>query len=187
MPLKIEYLGVEELTPYERNTRKHEAEDVDAIASSIRKYGMNDPIGVWGMENLIVEGHGRLLACKQLGLTEVPVIRLDHLTDEERREYAIVHNRSAELSAWDADMLAIEMEDLSFDGIDIEMDDVMPSVELEEASAVDDGYEVSPPAEPKAKQGDIYQLGRHRLMCGDSTDPSCVEMLTGGGYRWICS
>lgn len=143
MPLKIEYLCVEDLTPYERNARKHEADDIDAIAASIRKYGMNDPIGVWGKENLIVEGHGRLLACKQLGLTEVPVIRLDHLTDEERREYAIVHNRSAELSAWDADMLAIEMEDLSFDGIDIEMDDVMQDnqpIALADSDVESDAY-----------------------------------------------
>ena len=110
--IHIEYLPVEALTPYSRNTRKHGTEDVDAIAWSISKYGMNDPIGVWGENNTIVEGHGRLLACKKLGIGTVPIIRLDHMTDEQRREYTIMHNKSAELSAWDIDMLKIEVPEL---------------------------------------------------------------------------
>lgn len=88
MELKIEYLPVKALKPYEKNTRKHQKIDVDNIARSIEKYGMNDAIGIWGEENIIVEGHGRLMACKKLGMKEVPCVRLDHLTDEQRREYA---------------------------------------------------------------------------------------------------
>ena len=103
--LKIEYLPVAELKPYEKNTRKHQKLDVDNIAKSIEKYGMNDAIGIWGKDNIIVEGHGRLMACKKLGIKTVPVVRLDHLTDEQRREYAIAHNATAELSVWDLDIL----------------------------------------------------------------------------------
>ena len=117
MELKIEYLPIKALKPYEKNTRKHQKKDVDNIARSIEKFGMNDPIGIW-KDNIIVEGHGRLLACKQLGMTEVPCVRLDHLTDEQRREYAIAHNATAELSIWDKDFLAEELESLDLSDFD---------------------------------------------------------------------
>lgn len=126
--IHIEYLPVGSLNPYSRNTRKHGKEDVDAIARSIVRYGMNDPIGVWGESNTIVEGHGRLLACKQLGYETVPVIRLDHMTDEERREYTIMHNKTAELSSWDLDMLKMEVPELL--GItDFDLDFGIPELE----------------------------------------------------------
>lgn len=119
MELKIEYLPIKDLRPYEKNTRKHQKKDVDNIARSIEKFGMNDPIGIW-KDNIIVEGHGRLLACKQLGMTEVPCVRLDHLTDEQRREYAIAHNATAELSEWDLDILTDELAELDFSGFDFD-------------------------------------------------------------------
>lgn len=84
--LSIEYLSVDDLTPYENNARKHNDEDVSMIENSIEQFDFNDPIGIWGEDNIIVEGHGRLLAAKQAGLTEVPCIRLDHLTEEQRRQ-----------------------------------------------------------------------------------------------------
>lgn len=124
MELKIEYIAVEDLKPYEKNNKKHEDFDISEIAKSINKYEMIDPVGIWGKDNTIVEGHGRVLACKQLGIDKVPCIRLDHLTDEQRREYAIVHNKSSELALYDFDNLADELADLdlsdfSFDfGID---------------------------------------------------------------------
>lgn len=117
MELKIEYLPIKALKPYEKNTRKHQKKDIDNIARSIEKFGMNDPIGIW-KDNIIVEGHGRLLACKQLGMNEVPCVRLDHLTDEQRREYAIAHNATAELSIWDKDFLEQELEDLDLSNFD---------------------------------------------------------------------
>ena len=120
MELKIEYLPIKALKPYEKNTRKHQKKDVDNIARSIEKYGMNDAVGIWGENNIIVEGHGRVLACKQLGITEVPCVRLDHLTDEQRREYAIAHNATAELSEWDLEILPDELADLDFDGFDFD-------------------------------------------------------------------
>lgn len=119
MELKIEYLPIKALKPYEKNTRKHQKKDVDNIARSIEKFGMLDPIGIW-RGNIIVEGHGRMLACKQLGMTEVPCVRLDHLTDEQRREYAIAHNATAELSEWDLDILTDEFGELDFSGFDFD-------------------------------------------------------------------
>ena len=110
--LRIEYLNVDNLTPYEKNARKHSEKDVDAIVASIREFGFNDPIGIWGERNLIVEGHGRLLAAQKLGIMEVPCIRLDELSDEQRRAYALVHNKTAELSSWDIQLLDNELEGL---------------------------------------------------------------------------
>ena len=129
MELKIEYLPISDLKPYEKNNKKHEDFDIGEIAKSIRKYEMIDPVGIWGKDNTIVEGHGRVLACKQLGIDKVPCIRLDHLTDEQRREYAIVHNKSQELALYDFDNLAdeladIDLSDFNFDfGIDAEEED----------------------------------------------------------------
>ena len=109
--LTIEYLPVEDLKPYAKNTKDHGSQDVEKIALSISDFGMNDPIGIWGKDNLVVEGHGRLLACKQLAMETVPCIRLDHLTTKERREYAILHNKLAELSTWN-EFLKEEIFDL---------------------------------------------------------------------------
>ena len=120
MELKIEYIKVDELKPYEKNNKKHEDFDVNEIAKSISKYEMIDPVGIWGKDNTIVEGHGRVLACKQLGIDKVPCIRLDHLTDEQRREYAIVHNKSQELALYDFDNLADELADLDLSDFDFD-------------------------------------------------------------------
>ena len=117
--LTIEYLSPTELTPYENNTRKHTPDDIEGIKKSILADGFNDPIGIWGKNNLIVEGHGRQIAALELGLEEVPVIRLDHMTEEQRKEYAIRHNRSAEMSAWDFETLAEELASLDISGIDM--------------------------------------------------------------------
>ena len=119
MELKIEYLPIKALKPYEKNTRKHQKKDVDNIARSIEKYGFNDAIGIW-KDNIIIEGHGRLLAAKQLGMTKVPCVRLDHLTDEQRREYAIAHNATAELSEWDLDILPDELAELDLGDFDFD-------------------------------------------------------------------
>ena len=148
-----------------------------AIMESIRAFGFNDPVGVWGEKNVIVEGHGRVLAAKKLGLTEIPCIRLDHLSDEERRAYALAHNRTAELSEWDFDVQALELEeitdiDMSLFGFDFESE--------EPAEIYEDDFEPTVPEEPRAKLGDIFALGNHRLMCGDSTKREDVMKLMGG-------
>lgn len=94
MKLKVDYIPIEQLKAYEKNAKIHTPEQIEEIKNSIQEFGMNDPIGIWGKDNLIVEGHGRLQACKELGMKEVPVIRLDDLTDEQRRAYTLVHNQT---------------------------------------------------------------------------------------------
>lgn len=175
--LKIEYLPVSALKPYEKNARKHKKLDVDNIAMSIEKYGMNDAIGIWGKDNIIVEGHGRLEACKKLGIDTVPVVRLDHLTDDQRREYAIAHNATAELSEWDLDILGEELAEIDLSGFDFDF-----GIEVSEEKGIveDEAPEIDEQSEPISKLGDIWQLGRHRLMCGDSTKPDDVQKLMGG-------
>lgn len=111
MELKIEYVKPSALHEYKNNAREHHEADVNAIAASIKEFGFNDPIGVWNDE--IVEGHGRLLAAIQLGLKKVPIIRLDSLTDEQRKAYALTHNKTAELSNWNFDVLDSELKDIA--------------------------------------------------------------------------
>ena len=148
MELKIEYLPVGELTPYENNTRRHAPDDIEQIKESIDKNGFLDPIGIWGEKNIIVEGHGRLIAAKEMGIEKVPVIRLDHLTDTQRRDYAIRHNRTAELSAWDFGKLEEEIARLEIEGVDLS------GLKFSFASEFgsDDSY-LKEQQEPKEKQG----------------------------------
>lgn len=143
--LKIEYLPVDSLTPYEGNARRHAPDDIESIKISIQNDGFNDPIGIWGKDNIIVEGHGRQIAAKELGMETVPCIRLDHLTDEQRKEYAIRHNRTAELSAWDFGKLEEELAALDIQGID--MSDLHFS--LPDVSALDDLFAPAPEQEEK--------------------------------------
>lgn len=184
MELQIVYMRPEELRPYEKNARKHAPEDVAAIKASIRELGgFNDPIGIWGPDNIIVEGHGRLIAAKELGLERVPCIRLDHLTDDQRRAYALAHNKTAELSEWDfAGNLEEELAAMDIAGFDMShfgFDDIQGGVSSS-SSAEDDDFDPDEPVEPKAKRGDIYLLGQHRLMCGDSTDATAWARLMDG-------
>ena len=135
LELKIDYVPLSQLKPFDRNARKHDEKDVKNIAQSIDKYGFNDPIGVWGDDNVIVEGHGRFLAAKKLKLKKVPVLRLDHLTDAQRREYAIAHNATAELSEWDESILDMDLPSMDFSGFDfdfLKIDDELHAEEDEE-------------------------------------------------------
>lgn len=162
--LKIEYVDINSIKPYKNNAKEHPQEQIEQIKNSIKQFNMIDPIGTW--KNEIVEGHGRLIACKELGYTEVPIIRLDHLTDEERKAYTLAHNKLTMNSDFDINILNNELDDiLNIDmsdfGFDLDLED-----EEEKEIIEDEVPEV--PEEPKAKLGDIYQLGNHRLMCGDS-------------------
>lgn len=177
MELKIEYVDIDTLKPYENNARSHGKDDVKAIVESINAFGFNDPIGVWHDE--IVEGHGRLMAAREIGMTKVPIIRLDELTDEQRRAYMLAHNKTAELSGWNFDLLDTELADISeFDmskfGFDTDALDTP-------AEIIEDDYDFKETVEHRANEGDLFQLGNHRLMCGDSSSADDVEKLSGGG------
>ena len=124
--LNIIKVKVADLKEAKENARVHDSHGIGQIKKSIEKFGFSDPIGIWGPDNIIVEGHGRFAAAKELGLEEVPCIRLDHLNDEERRSYMIMHNRTAELSLWDFKILASEAENAELYDFDIDfgLDDV---------------------------------------------------------------
>lgn len=177
----IEKLPIDSIKPYSKNAKLHPQEQIEQIKKSIKEFGMNDPIAIWGKENLIVEGHGRVIALKQLGYTEVDCIRLDHLTEEERKAYTLAHNKLTMNSDFDIDLLSNELNsiqdiDMQFFGFANEID-----LEIEEKELHEDDYEIKElTEEPKAKKGQIYKLGNHRLMCGDSTKVEDVQRLMGG-------
>ena len=172
-------LKISDLKPYEKNARKHEAADISAIAKSIEAFGFNDPVGVWGPQNIIVEGHGRVLAAKQLGMTEVPCIRLDDLSDEERRAYGLAHNKTAELSTWDAELLPLELQDLpSYDMTEYGFDEVPAAGSVDKSDQViEDELPDDDEIEARTQVGDTWVMGAHRLVCADSTDPEAIDKL----------
>jgi len=174
--LKIEYVDIQSIKPYKKNAKLHPKEQIEQIKKSIEQFGMDDPIGIWKDE--IVEGHGRLIACKELGIKEVPIIRLDHLTDEERKAYALAHNKLTMNSDFDIDILNEELA--SFDDIDMSDFGFDMDFDTEEETEVIEDEVPEVPEEPKAKLGDIYQLGNHRLMCGDSTSIDDINKLMDG-------
>jgi len=174
--LEIIKLGLDELKPYEKNAKRHPEKQIEQIKKSIEQFGNNDPIAVWGDDNTIVEGHGRYIALKELGYTEAECIRLDHLTDEERKAYTLAHNKLTMNSDFDFEILDEELKDI----IDIDMSDFGFDLDDEEDVEVEENEAPEPPAEPKAKVGDLYILGNHRLICGDSTDTAVIDRLMDG-------
>lgn len=177
--LKIETISLEDITPYDRNAKLHPDSQIEQITESIEEFGMNDPIAVWGKENLIVEGHGRYEACKRIGLDAVPIIRLDHLTDEQRKAYTLVHNKLTLNSDFDLEMLNSELRAIQND---IDMSDFgfdMSFLDEKESGGSDDNFEGAIPAVPKTQRGDMYKLGDHFLLCGDASDAGDVNRLMG--------
>jgi site-specific DNA-methyltransferase (adenine-specific) len=188
LPQKLELWPVDRLVPYERNARTHSPEQIAQIAASIQEFGFTNPILV-ANDDGIIAGHGRLAAAKALGLKEVPVVVLDHLTPTQRRAYVLADNKLALNAGWDVDMLAAEIEglqllefDLSLLGwSDDELAELMPEVEELPPEDTDEESVPEPPADPVSKPGDVWLLGKHRVMCGDSTSIEAVEQLMDGG------
>lgn len=167
--------SIDELKPYEKNPRKND-KSVDKVAQSIDQFGFRVPV-VIDKDNVIVCGHTRYKAAKKLHLASVPCVVADDLTDEQIKAYRLADNKVGEDSEWDIDLLQGELDDI----IDIDMADFGFDLTAAENKVVeDDDFEMSVPEEPKSKLGDIYQLGRHRLMCGDSTNIENVKQLVGG-------
>ena len=182
--MEIIKLKIADLTPYEGNAKLHPKEQVEQIKKSIEKFGFCDPIGIWGEKNIIVEGHGRLLALQEMGETEVDCIRLDHLTDEERKAYTLAHNKTTMSSDFDFDTLEAELKALGEMDLDFSMADFgFDLSEFEEQKEVveDEVPQVDEASEPIVKRGEIWKLGDHYLMCGDSTCREDVERLMSAG------
>jgi len=182
---KIEWRSVETLIPYAKNARTHSDEQVAQIAGSIKEFGFNNPVLV-DKENSVIAGHGRLMAARKLGMDKVPVIQLEHLTESQRKAYVLADNRIALNSGWDTSMLSLELQDLKDDidlsllGFDPDELDALLNPIQETKGLTDEDAVPDVPDEPKTKLGDIYILGNHRLMCGDSTSIDAVDKLMDG-------
>ena len=170
---------IDDIKQYENNAKLHPQEQIEQIKNSILQFGNNDPIAI-DSDNVIIEGHGRYLALKQLGYDEVECIRLEHLTDEQKRAYILIHNKLTMNTDFDLDILNEELskiENIDMSDFDFELEDI----NIDEPVEIEEGYyDVEVPKEPKAKLGDIYQLGNHRLMCGSSTNIDMLNKLLDG-------
>ena len=183
--MEIIYKKVQDLIPYVNNSRTHSEEQVNQICASINEFGFTNPLLIDEKDNIIA-GHGRLLASKKLKMEEVPCIVLKGLTEAQKKAYIIADNKMALNAGWDEELLKLELEnlkeldfDLDLTGFNVdELDDIFQAEEEQEI--VEDDFDIEPPEEPKAKLGDIYQLGNHRLMCGDSTKEEDVAKLMDG-------
>lgn len=189
--MKITTKLVTELIPYVKNSRTHSDDQVAQIAASIKEFGWTNPILVDG-DNGIIAGHGRLMAARKLGYKEVPTIELKDLTETQKKAYIIADNRLALNAGWDNEMLTIELNDLLADGFALEIlgfdtKELNALLEPEVIEGLTDEDAVPDvPEEPTTKLGDIYQLGNHRLMCGDSTSIDAVDKLMKGARASFC-
>ena len=175
--LKIEYKDINELIPYINNPRINDGA-VDKVASSIKNFGFKNPI-IIDQDNEIIAGHTRLKAARKLGLDEVPTIKVDDLTEPQIKAFRIADNKTSEFAEWDMELLEIELKglDYEFTGFDI---DELGELFNDDTEVIEDDFDVEPPEEPISKRGDIWLLGKHRLMCGDSTSEDDVEKLMNG-------
>jgi len=184
--LKITYRMVDDLKPYAGNARTHTDKQIAQIATSIELFGFTNPVLIDDADG-IVAGHGRVAAARKLGLAEVPVIKLAHLSDSERRAYVIADNRLAELAGWDHEILAIELQALSDMDLDFELEitgfetaeiDLLLDDVVGDHDSADDVHEPVPgPA--ITRSGDVWHLGGHKLICGDAQNAATYQMLMG--------
>jgi hypothetical protein len=197
MKQEIEQIKTADLVPYARNAKKHDEAQVAKLAGSIREFGFNNPVLI-DADNGIIAGHGRVMAAQKLGLASVPCLRLSHLSETQKRAYILADNRLAELGGgWDAEMLKLELADLGdldvdLDGIGFGADDLqdLELSEEPEASEVDAEPQIDKAEELRAKwgvePGQLWELGDHRILCGDSTKAEDVERVMGGERADLC-
>ena len=186
--LQVVTWPVEKLIPYARNARTHSAEQVAQVAASIAEFGWTNPI-LAGADGIVIAGHARLLAARKLGMTEVPVIVLDHLTESQRRALVLADNRLALNAGWDEEMLRVEMAALDEDGFNLELvgftDDEIETLLRDpdevHAGNTDDDAVPEAPETAVTVPGDVWILGEHRLLCGDATQMADVEKVLAGG------
>lgn len=188
--LQVVYISPTDLKPYENNARHHTPHDIEAIKASIKEFGFSDPIGIWGENNLIVEGHGRQLAAIEMGLETVPCIRLDHMTEDQRKAYALAHNKTAELSGWDFLLLEEELAALSDKDFDMSEFGFMEKQAEQESTSdggadggehgdyVEDFFDRGVEATPKA---DVF--GVKVLLESEDQVEECMDVLSDHGYK----
>ncbi len=186
MDLNIERFPIEALTPYARNARTHSEEQVAQIAASIAEFGFVNPVLI-DADGTIIAGHGRLLAARELGLDEVPVIRLSHLTDAQRRALTIADNKLAENAGWNEELLRQELGELRLDDFDLgligfdpdELAQLLDAPETDAAGLTDDDAVPEPEERVVSRPGDLWLLGEHKVLCGDATRASDYRTLLG--------
>lgn len=174
--MQVQSIKISEVKPYDKNPRKND-DGVEAVANSIKEFGWQQPIVV-DKDNVIIVGHTRYKAAKKLKMDKVPVVVASNLSDEQVRAYRLADNKTGELTDWDMGLLDDELGDIA----DIDMSDFGFDLDIpkDDEEVQEDDFDEEVPEEPKSKLGQVYQLGRHRLMCGDSTNPEMVKKLLGG-------
>ncbi|CAM3100990.1 DNA modification methylase [Paracoccus aminovorans] len=187
--MQIEMMPVGQLVPYARNARTHSEDQVAQISASITEFGFTNPILI-GEDSVIIAGHGRLMAAQRLGLSEVPVIVLAHLNAAQRRALVVADNKIALNAGWDTEILLEQIELIRADGFDIdlvgfsddELGELLAEIEAPETAGAIEGEDdiPAPPADPVSRPGDLWMLGHHRLLCGDSTVATDVERVLAG-------
>ena len=188
--MKIEQIKTKELVPYARNSRTHSEQQVSQIAGSIKEFGFTNPVLI-DADNGIIAGHGRVMGAQVLSMEKVPCIRLKHLTEAQTRAYVIADNKLAMNAGWDDELLSLELIelqemdfDLSITGFD---ENELAELLAEETEGLTDEDDVpDAPENPVTVEGDVWKLGRHRLMCGDCTSVSAVEKLMAGKQAQLC-
>lgn len=188
--IKLQLVNVSDLIPFARNSRTHSDEQVAQIAASIKEFGFTNPILTDG-ENGIIAGHGRLQAARKLGLTEVPTIPLEGLTDAQKRAYVIADNKLALNAGWDAQLLASEIAGLADDDFDLSLlgfnEDELAALLVDKTEGLTDPDDVPEvPADPVSVLGDVWLLGKHRLACGDCTDVGAIDAALQGRKADLC-
>ena len=192
--LNIKNIQVEKLKPYDRNARTHSEKQIEQIAASIKQFGFNNPVLI-DKDCCIIAGHGRVMAAQKLGLKDVPTIRLDHMSDDEKRAYILADNRLAEKAGWDQNILALELQHL-LEVPDLDFDVELTGFETPEIDLMIDGLN-EPEADPDdqipepeevavSKPGDLWKLGDHLLYCGDSLKAESYDILMQGDKATLC-
>ena len=185
-PIHIEYQPIDALVPYARNAKQHSDAQVAQIAASIREFGWGAPILVDG-ENNVIAGHGRLLAARKLGMTEVPVVPLHHLSNTQRRALILADNKIGENATWENELLGLELAELQEAGFDLgltgfspeEWDALIAGEDSTKDGLTDEDAVPEAPVEPISQAGDIWIMGEHKLICGDATKLEHYQALLG--------